>query len=150
MAQEEDFSKLSIEDKVNHKVPDIIPLACWFVDDSDDARTLRGRGGKYCFTQLQVWKARVMGYEEAIKHFKKQDDENSPEYNVYAGLLKKFVVDSNAVAQEKGVDATLAFLENAAPSIGGRYVTRLTVICRVAHAVIWRTNDVTALPCAGL
>lgn len=88
MAQEEDFSKLSIEDKVNHK----------------------------------AWKARVMGYEEAIKHFKKQDDENSPEYNVYAGLLKKFVIDSNAAAQEKGVEATLAFLESAAASIGGRVV----------------------------
>eukprot|EP00731_Ephydatia_muelleri_P005815 Em0003g63a len=71
---------------------------------------------------MQVWKARVMGYEEAVKHFKKQDDENSPEYNVYAGLLKKFVVDSNAAAQEKGVEATLAFLESAAPSIGGRVV----------------------------
>ena len=84
-----------------------------------------------------------MGYEEAIKHFKKQDDENSPEYNLYAGLLKKFVVDSNAVAQEKGVEATLAFLESASASIGGRYdgiSQRLQVVlarsARRCHATV--------------
>ncbi|KFM68160.1 Cytoskeleton-associated protein 5, partial [Stegodyphus mimosarum] len=34
----------------------------------------------------------------------------------YLGLLKKFVIDSNAVAQEKGLAAVLAFIENAACS----------------------------------
>ena len=29
MAQEEDFSKLSIEDKVNHKVPNIARVFTW-------------------------------------------------------------------------------------------------------------------------
>lgn len=28
------------------------------------------------------------------------------------GLVKKFVIDSNAVAQERGLEATLAFVEN--------------------------------------
>jgi cytoskeleton-associated protein 5 len=32
------------------------------------------------------------------------------------GLAKKFVVDSNAVAQEKGLEAVLAFVENSATS----------------------------------
>jgi len=30
------------------------------------------------------------------------------------GLIKKFVIDSNAVAHEKGLEATLAYVENAA------------------------------------
>ena len=54
------------------------------------------------------------GYEEAVKVFKRITDEKSPEFSKYAGLLKKFVMDANAVAQEKGLDAVLAFLENAA------------------------------------
>jgi cytoskeleton-associated protein 5 len=55
-----------------------------------------------------------MGYEEATKLFRKIDDEASPEYSKFTGLVKKFVVDSNQVAQEKGVEATLAFVECAA------------------------------------
>lgn len=50
----------------------------------------------------KLWKARVAGYEEAIKLFNQIDDEKSPEWNKYLGLIKKFVSDSNAVAQEKG------------------------------------------------
>jgi cytoskeleton-associated protein 5 len=37
----------------------------------------------------------------------------SGEFSKYAGVLKKFVADSNAVAQEKGMEAVLSFLENA-------------------------------------
>lgn len=37
-------------------------------------------------------------------------------------MLKKFVIDNNAVAQEKGLEAVLAFLETASPSISGRLV----------------------------
>ncbi|XP_055620318.1 protein mini spindles isoform X4 [Toxorhynchites rutilus septentrionalis] len=61
----------------------------------------------------KLWKARVDGYEEAVKLFRTIDDEKSPEWNKYLGLLKKFVVDSNAVAQEKGLEATLVFVENS-------------------------------------
>lgn len=50
----------------------------------------------------KLWKARVLGYEEAIKLFNQIDDEKSPEWNKFLGLIKKFVSDSNAVAQEKG------------------------------------------------
>ena len=55
-----------------------------------------------------------MGYEEVTKLFKKIDDENSPEYGKYVGLVRKFPVESNAVAQEKALEATLAFTEYAA------------------------------------
>lgn len=55
-----------------------------------------------------------MGYEEATKLFKRIDDEKSSEYLKYAGLVKKFVTESNALAQEKAVEAALAFVENAA------------------------------------
>ena len=57
-----------------------------------------------------------------VKIYKKIDDENSNEFNKYLGMLKKFVVDNNAVAQDKGLEAILAFLEGASPSISGRLV----------------------------
>lgn len=60
----------------------------------------------------KLWKARVNGYEESKKLFSTLD-EKAPEWNKYLGLIKKFVVDSNAVAQEKGLEATLVFVENA-------------------------------------
>lgn len=46
--------------------------------------------------------------------FQTLGDEKSPEFSKYLGLVKKFVVDNNAVAQEKGLEATLAYVENAA------------------------------------
>ncbi|XP_062564823.1 protein mini spindles isoform X2 [Armigeres subalbatus] len=61
----------------------------------------------------KLWKARVDGYEEAAKLFRTIDDEKSPEWNKYLGLVKKFVTDSNAAAQEKGLEATLVFVENS-------------------------------------
>uniref|UniRef100_A0A8C5UMB1 Cytoskeleton associated protein 5 n=1 Tax=Malurus cyaneus samueli TaxID=2593467 RepID=A0A8C5UMB1_9PASS len=61
----------------------------------------------------KLWKARLNGYEEALKLFQKIDDEKSPEWSKYLGLIKKFVTDSNAVAQLKGLEAALAYIENA-------------------------------------
>uniref|UniRef100_A0A8B9QT94 Cytoskeleton associated protein 5 n=1 Tax=Apteryx owenii TaxID=8824 RepID=A0A8B9QT94_APTOW len=61
----------------------------------------------------KLWKARLNGYEEALKLFQKMDDEKSPEWSKYLGLIKKFVTDSNAVAQLKGLEAALAYVENA-------------------------------------
>ncbi|KAF6216569.1 hypothetical protein GE061_000912 [Apolygus lucorum] len=77
MEEEEQFNKLSVENRCAHK----------------------------------SWKARVSGYEAAAKLFRTIDDK-SPEWNKYLGLVKSFVVDSNAPAQEKGLDAVLAFVEN--------------------------------------
>lgn len=64
----------------------------------------------------KLWKARVHGYEEAAKVFRQIDDEKSPEFIKFSGLVQKFVVDSNAVAQEKGLEAVLAYIENCAAS----------------------------------
>lgn len=61
----------------------------------------------------QVWKARLNGYEEALSLYQRIDDEKSPEWGKYLGLIKKFVTESNAVAQLKGLEAALAFVENA-------------------------------------
>lgn len=63
---------------------------------------------------MKVWKARLAGYEEAIKLFRTIDDEKSPEFSKFAPLIKKFVTDSNAVAQEKALEAVIAYVENAA------------------------------------
>ncbi|KAK2583775.1 hypothetical protein KPH14_009682 [Odynerus spinipes] len=60
------------------------------------------------------WRARLHGYEECVKTFQRIDDEKSPEWNKFLGFVKKFVADSNAAAQEKGLEAVLAFVENAA------------------------------------
>ncbi|VEL13881.1 unnamed protein product, partial [Protopolystoma xenopodis] len=60
------------------------------------------------------WKARLEGYEEAIKLFVTQTSDKSPIFNEYLGLIKKAVVDSNAVAQDKSLDMVLTYLTNAA------------------------------------
>ncbi|XP_033322448.2 msps cytoskeleton-associated protein 5 isoform X2 [Megalopta genalis] len=62
----------------------------------------------------KLWRARLHGYKECVTTFQCIDDEKSPEWNKFLGFIKKFVVDSNAVVQEKGLEAALAFVENAA------------------------------------
>ncbi|XP_059928012.1 cytoskeleton-associated protein 5-like isoform X2 [Gadus macrocephalus] len=61
----------------------------------------------------KAWKARLTGYEEALKVFQRIDDEKSSEWGKFPGLIKKFVTESNAVAQLKGLEAALAFVQNA-------------------------------------
>lgn len=72
------------------------------------------------FILFQSWKARVAGYDEARRLFQSMDSPKSKDFIPYLGLMKKFVTDSNAVAQEKGLIAALAFVENAADA--GRYL----------------------------
>ncbi|CAH0561277.1 unnamed protein product [Brassicogethes aeneus] len=60
-----------------------------------------------------LWKVRVCGYEEAATLFR-QIGEKSPEFGNFLGLVRKFVIDSNVVGQEKGLEATLAYVENYA------------------------------------
>ncbi|KAH3877159.1 hypothetical protein DPMN_001016, partial [Dreissena polymorpha] len=74
--------------------------------------------------QHKVWKARLAGYEESLKLFQTIDDDKSPEFSKFAPLIRKYVVDSNAVAQEKALEAVIAFVENAA------------VAAKIAHEVI--------------
>ena len=74
---------------------------------------------------LQNWKARVSGYEALAHLFQIQDDEKSPEFSKYLQILRKFPVDSNAAAQEKGLAAVLAFVEYSSPSISCRIASEL-------------------------
>ncbi|KDQ60854.1 hypothetical protein JAAARDRAFT_125412 [Jaapia argillacea MUCL 33604] len=67
------------------------------------------------------WKARVDGYESLIKTFQTTASDSDPAFKPYINnpdLLKKIATDSNAVAQEKGVECLVSFVkfagENAA------------------------------------
>ena len=53
-------------------------------------------------------------------------EEKNPEWNKYASLMKKVVTDSNAVAQEKGLETVLCFVENSA--VAGRYLMGLKLV----------------------
>ncbi|KAL4642009.1 cytoskeleton-associated protein 5 isoform X1 [Arapaima gigas] len=77
----------------------------------DDSEWMKLPTDQKC--EHKVWKARLNGYEEAVKLFQRIEDEKSPEWGKYLGLIKKFVTDSNAVAQLKGLEAALAYVENA-------------------------------------
>jgi cytoskeleton-associated protein 5 len=79
---EEDFSTLSVEDRISHK----------------------------------NWKARVNGYEALVKIFQTTADDSDPAFRPYISnpdLLKKIATDSNAVAQEKGLECLVAFVKYA-------------------------------------
>ena len=41
------------------------------------------------------------------------DSPKSPEFSKFLGAIKKMVTDSNAIAQEKALEAVLCFVENA-------------------------------------
>ena len=49
---------------------------------------------------------------EAIKKFPTWDGDDSANWKKVSGIIKKFITDSNAIAQEKGLEATLAYVEN--------------------------------------
>ncbi|KIJ17379.1 hypothetical protein PAXINDRAFT_74088 [Paxillus involutus ATCC 200175] len=62
------------------------------------------------------WKARVNGYESLIKTFQTTASDSDPAFKPYISspdLLKKIVTDSNAVAQEKGVECIVALVKFA-------------------------------------
>ena len=82
------------------------------------------------FTQIPIadrlvhknWKARVSAYESLIKSFQNSASDNDPVFKPYLNnpdLLKKIVTDSNAVAQEKGVECVVNFVKFA-----GEYAAR--------------------------
>lgn len=80
--QEEDFSSLSISDRLAHK----------------------------------NWKARVSAYETLIKTFQTTGSDTDPAFKPYINdpsLLKKIATDTNAVAQEKGVECLVALVKYA-------------------------------------
>lgn len=80
--QEEDFSLISVADRLAHK----------------------------------NWKARVSAYESLVKTFQTTASDTDPAFKPYINnpdLLKKIVTDSNAVAQEKGVECLVVFVKYA-------------------------------------
>lgn len=91
----------------------------------------------------KVWKARLAGYEELIKLFSSLDNEKSSEFSKCAGLMKKIVTDSNAVAQEKGLDAVIAFVENASTQIASRTISDVVggVVTKCLSASKQKTKD---------
>lgn len=95
----------------------------------------------------KLWKARVSGYEEVTNLFRQMDDEKSPEFGKYLGLVKKFVTDSNALGQEKGLEATLAFVENYAHA--GKTVSDVMsgVVTKCIAAPKTRTRELALQVC---
>lgn len=83
----------------------------------------------------KLWKARLSGYEELIKIFREIDDEKSTEWTKFLGLIKKMVVDSHAMAQERGLEATLIFVENCASAtkVAGDVLSGIVTKCVAAQ-----------------
>ncbi|KAF7294962.1 Cytoskeleton-associated protein 5 [Mycena indigotica] len=66
--------------------------------------------------QHKNWKARVSGYEALVKTFESTASDDDPAFRPYINnteLLKKIATDSNAVAQEKGVECLVALVKYA-------------------------------------
>lgn len=62
---------------------------------------------------VQLWNARLAGYEECAKVFATQDSSKSGEFEDYLDLLPKFALDTNENAKEKGLEAVLVFIQEA-------------------------------------
>jgi len=74
------------------------------------------------------WKARVSAYESLVKTFQQTASDDDPAFKPYTNnpdLLKKIVIDSNAVAQEKGVECVVAYVKFAGETAAR---TRETVV----------------------
>ncbi|KAK3562246.1 hypothetical protein QTP86_032583 [Hemibagrus guttatus] len=95
----------------------------------DDSEWMKLPTDQKC--EHKVWKARLSGYTEALQQFQRITDEKSPEWSKYQGLVKKFVTDSNTVAQLKGLEAAFAYVENA--HVASRTVGEVVsgVVCKV-------------------
>lgn len=60
------------------------------------------------------WKARLSAYNSLISTFKQTISEDDPAFKLYfqhPGMVREWVRDSNAVSQEKGVEAACALVE---------------------------------------
>ncbi|KAH7930808.1 ARM repeat-containing protein [Leucogyrophana mollusca] len=74
------------------------------------------------------WKARVSAYESLIKTFQTTASDADPAFKPYINnpdLLKKIATDSNAVAQEKGIECLVALVKFAGETAAK---TRETVV----------------------
>ncbi|TIC50770.1 ARM repeat-containing protein [Wallemia mellicola] len=62
------------------------------------------------------WKARLSAYTELIDHFKKSASDDDPIFKPWLSdveLLRKFVTDTNAAAQDKGIEALIELLKQS-------------------------------------
>ncbi|XP_046898136.1 cytoskeleton-associated protein 5-like isoform X2 [Hypomesus transpacificus] len=111
----------------------------------DDSEWMKLPVNQKC--EHKVWKARLHGYEEAIKLFRGIDGEKSPEWDKFQPLIVKFVTDSNAVAQLKGLEAALVYVENAyvAARTAGEVVSG--VVCKVFNQPKARARELGADIC---
>lgn len=98
--EEEDFSSLSLEDKLLHKVI--------FKDYSLFIITLL----------FQSWKARQQACEELSRKFRIADSPKDTIFWDFFELVKKFPLEANAVAQEAAISCLITFLECCDASIG--------------------------------
>lgn len=65
----------------------------------------------------------MSAYDELTKTFQRLDDDK--EWGKYGGWVRKFPTDSNAAAQEKALEVTLLYLENAGLPQAGRIVSEV-------------------------
>lgn len=71
----------------------------------------------------------MSGYEQLVTAFNQADDDKASEFNKYASLLKKAPLDTNITAQEKGLAAVSAFLNNANMSISAKIASDVVTGC---------------------
>ena len=71
----------------------------------------------------------MSGYEQLVTAFNQADDDKASEFNKYASLLKKAPLDTNITAQEKGLAAVSAFLNNANMSISAKIAGDIVAGC---------------------
>jgi len=70
----------------------------------------------------KVWKWRLQAYKELLQLFKEAPENTDPIYEKYSPFIKGIAGDSNAAAQEQGVETVLMFIDRgdpAAKKIGG-------------------------------
>lgn len=114
---EPDWDKLPIEERLNSKVSPAPPRPLTRCPAEIHSNTLQ-----------QSWKARLSAYTSLIQLFASSssqsddgDDDNTATTSEYLNsTTREWVRDPNAVAQEKGVEATIALVECA-----GRGAARL-------------------------
>ncbi len=82
----------------------------------------------------------MIGYEECVKIFRTQTSDQSPEFNKYLNLLKKFVIDPNENAREKALDAVFAFVEEA--NLAGKWGS--IFFCKSLIFVLRTANEVAS------
>ena len=102
---EEDFNQIPLLERVKHSVSIIL-----FINISDPY---------WIYHNFKNWKARLSAYNELIVTFQKSSSDDDPIFTPYLSnvdLLKRIVTDSNAAAQDKGLEALTELLKQSGTS----------------------------------